>query len=122
MLFNTLELNAWIIKIERYLWELPNVFCFAVLMFYSVHLTAVQCLYKPTFSLSLSLDSTMSRPAGGGVNDVNRFLYTEAVPASPNSMFSAASQADWAAKRLVWVPSEKQGFEVRWEGLPRRAL
>uniref|UniRef100_A0A669D1K4 Myosin-10 n=1 Tax=Oreochromis niloticus TaxID=8128 RepID=A0A669D1K4_ORENI len=26
-------------------------------------------------------------------------------------MFSAASQADWAAKRLVWVPSEKQGFE-----------
>ncbi|KAG7272402.1 hypothetical protein CRUP_035597 [Coryphaenoides rupestris] len=27
------------------------------------------------------------------------------------SVFSAASQADWAAKRLVWVPSEKHGFE-----------
>uniref|UniRef100_A0A3P8YCK6 Myosin, heavy chain 14, non-muscle n=1 Tax=Esox lucius TaxID=8010 RepID=A0A3P8YCK6_ESOLU len=26
-------------------------------------------------------------------------------------VFSASSQADWAAKRLVWVPSEKQGFE-----------
>uniref|UniRef100_A0A8C1VRD3 Myosin, heavy chain 14, non-muscle n=1 Tax=Cyprinus carpio TaxID=7962 RepID=A0A8C1VRD3_CYPCA len=25
--------------------------------------------------------------------------------------FSASSQADWAAKRLVWVPSEKHGFE-----------
>uniref|UniRef100_A0A8C2L5N6 Myosin, heavy chain 14, non-muscle n=1 Tax=Cyprinus carpio TaxID=7962 RepID=A0A8C2L5N6_CYPCA len=26
-------------------------------------------------------------------------------------LFSASSQADWAAKRLVWVPSEKHGFE-----------
>uniref|UniRef100_A0A8C1PWZ6 Myosin, heavy chain 14, non-muscle n=1 Tax=Cyprinus carpio TaxID=7962 RepID=A0A8C1PWZ6_CYPCA len=28
-----------------------------------------------------------------------------------NDVFSASSQADWAAKRLVWVPSEKHGFE-----------
>uniref|UniRef100_A0A665VDR7 Myosin, heavy chain 14, non-muscle n=1 Tax=Echeneis naucrates TaxID=173247 RepID=A0A665VDR7_ECHNA len=57
--------------------------------------------------------STMSRPTGGGVNDVTRFLSSGAAPGSPtsNSMFSAASQADWAAKRLVWVPSEKHGFE-----------
>ncbi|XP_061105897.1 myosin-10 [Conger conger] len=54
----------------------------------------------------------MSRPAGGGVNDVNRFLYTGVGPASPNAVFTAASQADWAAKRLVWVPSEKHGFEA----------
>ncbi|XP_071326952.1 myosin-10 isoform X6 [Trachinotus anak] len=55
----------------------------------------------------------MSRPTGGGVNDVTRFLASGAAPGSPtsNSMFSAASQADWAAKRLVWVPSEKHGFE-----------
>uniref|UniRef100_A0A665VCY6 Myosin, heavy chain 14, non-muscle n=1 Tax=Echeneis naucrates TaxID=173247 RepID=A0A665VCY6_ECHNA len=55
----------------------------------------------------------MSRPTGGGVNDVTRFLSSGAAPGSPtsNSMFSAASQADWAAKRLVWVPSEKHGFE-----------
>ncbi|KAM9723303.1 uncharacterized protein myh14 isoform 5-T5 [Menidia menidia] len=56
----------------------------------------------------------MSRPTGGGVNDVTRFLSTGAGPGSPNSSsstFSAASQADWAAKRLVWVPSEKHGFE-----------
>uniref|UniRef100_A0A673HRL8 Myosin-10-like n=1 Tax=Sinocyclocheilus rhinocerous TaxID=307959 RepID=A0A673HRL8_9TELE len=26
-------------------------------------------------------------------------------------VFSASSQADWAAKRLIWVPSEKHGFE-----------
>uniref|UniRef100_A0A087XQZ1 Myosin, heavy chain 14, non-muscle n=1 Tax=Poecilia formosa TaxID=48698 RepID=A0A087XQZ1_POEFO len=32
-------------------------------------------------------------------------------PTANSSMFSAASQADWAAKRLVWVPSEKHGFE-----------
>ncbi|XP_040900476.1 myosin-10 isoform X2 [Toxotes jaculatrix] len=55
----------------------------------------------------------MSRPTGGGANDVTRFLSSGAAPGSPtsNSMFSAASQADWAAKRLVWVPSEKHGFE-----------
>ncbi|XP_077065198.1 uncharacterized protein myh14 isoform X8 [Siphateles boraxobius] len=53
----------------------------------------------------------MSRPAGGSVNDVTRFLSTGAGPGSPTSKFSASSQADWAAKRLVWVPSEKHGFE-----------
>ncbi|XP_049903778.1 myosin-10 isoform X2 [Epinephelus moara] len=55
----------------------------------------------------------MSKPTGGGVNDVTRFLSSGAAPGSPtaNPMFSAASQADWAAKRLVWVPSEKHGFE-----------
>ncbi|XP_052475312.1 myosin-10-like isoform X2 [Carassius gibelio] len=53
----------------------------------------------------------MSRPAGGNVNDVTRFLSTGAGPGSPTSGFSASSQADWAAKRLVWVPSEKHGFE-----------
>ncbi|XP_051721635.1 myosin-10 isoform X7 [Ctenopharyngodon idella] len=53
----------------------------------------------------------MSRPAGGSANDVTRFLATGAGPGSPTSKFSASSQADWAAKRLVWVPSEKHGFE-----------
>ncbi|XP_037641027.1 myosin-10 isoform X4 [Sebastes umbrosus] len=59
----------------------------------------------------------MSKPTGGGsgVNDITRILTSGAVtPGSPTSnspVFSAASQADWAAKRLVWVPSEKHGFE-----------
>ncbi|XP_063055270.1 myosin-10 isoform X2 [Engraulis encrasicolus] len=55
----------------------------------------------------------MSRSSGGGVNnDVTRFLSVGTTsPQSPKSMFSASSQADWAAKRLVWVPSEKHGFE-----------
>ncbi|CAL8290473.1 unnamed protein product [Merluccius merluccius] len=57
----------------------------------------------------------MSKPTGGGVNDVTRFLTLGVMPGSPTSnstsAFSAASQADWAAKRLVWVPSEKHGFE-----------
>uniref|UniRef100_H3CRL6 Myosin, heavy chain 14, non-muscle n=1 Tax=Tetraodon nigroviridis TaxID=99883 RepID=H3CRL6_TETNG len=53
------------------------------------------------------------KASGGGANDVTRFLYSGTRPGSPNSnsSFSAASQADWAAKRLVWVPSEKHGFE-----------
>ncbi|KAM9310763.1 LOW QUALITY PROTEIN: uncharacterized protein myh14 [Pholidichthys leucotaenia] len=56
----------------------------------------------------------MSKRLPGGVNDVTRFLSSGTGPGSPTSnasVFSAASQADWAAKRLVWVPSEKQGFE-----------
>lgn len=65
-------------------------------------------------SFSLSASRTMSRATGGGANDVTRFLSSGAGPGSPtsNAAFSAASQADWAAKRLVWVPSEKHGFEV----------
>ncbi|XP_056141976.1 myosin-10 [Lampris incognitus] len=57
----------------------------------------------------------MSRSTGSGANDVTRFLSSGVGPGSPTSnstsVFSAASQADWAAKRLVWVPSEKHGFE-----------
>ncbi|XP_054477243.1 myosin-10 [Anoplopoma fimbria] len=56
----------------------------------------------------------MSKPTGGGVNDVTHFLASGSMPpGSPtsNPTFTAASQADWAAKRLVWVPSEKHGFE-----------
>ncbi|XP_043971901.1 myosin-10 isoform X4 [Gambusia affinis] len=56
----------------------------------------------------------MSRPTGGVANDVTRFLSSGVGTSSPSAtspMFSAASQADWAAKRLVWVPSEKHGFE-----------
>ncbi|XP_031431549.1 myosin-10 isoform X3 [Clupea harengus] len=54
----------------------------------------------------------MSRSSGGGANDVKRFLSTGTVPpASAAPIISASSQADWAAKRLVWVPSEKHGFE-----------
>ncbi|XP_059920731.1 myosin-10 [Gadus macrocephalus] len=62
-----------------------------------------------------SASSTMSKPTGGGVNDVTRFLTLGVMPgsptANPTASFSSASQADWAAKRLVWVPSEKHGFE-----------
>uniref|UniRef100_A0A4W4H0V1 Myosin, heavy chain 14, non-muscle n=1 Tax=Electrophorus electricus TaxID=8005 RepID=A0A4W4H0V1_ELEEL len=53
----------------------------------------------------------MSKAVSGGANDVTRFLSMEAGPSSPTAVFSASSQADWAAKRLVWVPSEKHGFE-----------
>lgn len=54
-----------------------------------------------------------AKTAGVATNDVTHFLSMGAGPASPTSVFSASSQADWAAKRLVWVPSEKHGFEVR---------
>lgn len=82
----------------------------------------VPLFFDRRFSSS-SASSTMSRPTGGGANDITRFLTSGAGPGpgSPNSnsnspiVISASSQADWAAKRLVWVPSEKHGFEVsRW--------
>lgn len=65
----------------------------------------------------------MSKASGGGANDVTRFLYSGTRPGSPNSnsSFSAASQADWAAKRLVWVPSEKHGFEVSQRGATQQS-
>ncbi|XP_077433100.1 uncharacterized protein myh14 isoform X7 [Vanacampus margaritifer] len=56
----------------------------------------------------------MARPLGVGANDATRFLTSGVVLVSPTSktpVFTAASQADWAAKRLVWVPSDKHGFE-----------
>ncbi|XP_041087835.1 myosin-10-like isoform X3 [Polyodon spathula] len=52
----------------------------------------------------------MARPVGGSVSDAERYLYTGSSGSSQGS--SASSQADWAARRLVWVPSEKQGFEA----------
>ncbi|XP_077453911.1 uncharacterized protein myh14 isoform X2 [Stigmatopora argus] len=51
----------------------------------------------------------------GGVNEATRFLKSGVAPSTPApnaSKLSAAGQADWAAKRLVWVPSEKHGFEA----------
>uniref|UniRef100_A0A671NXT0 Myosin-10-like n=1 Tax=Sinocyclocheilus anshuiensis TaxID=1608454 RepID=A0A671NXT0_9TELE len=45
----------------------------------------------------------------GGIKLVNPERYWSVVRKS--RVFSASSQADWAAKRLVWVPSEKHGFE-----------
>lgn len=85
-----------------------------------VSLTHFSFSFLVLFSLSLhSANRTMSiRSTGGGVNDVTRFLSTGGGLGSPTSNptpFSAASQADWAAKRLVWVPSEKHGFEVSWQ-------
>uniref|UniRef100_A0A3B3SL12 Myosin, heavy chain 14, non-muscle n=1 Tax=Paramormyrops kingsleyae TaxID=1676925 RepID=A0A3B3SL12_9TELE len=65
------------------------------------------------FLLVSTRSCTMSaKTAGVATNDVTHFLSMGAGPASPTSVFSASSQADWAAKRLVWVPSEKHGFEA----------
>lgn len=74
--------------------------------------TLPQNQHPPTLSFS-NRDIAMAKSAAGSVNDVTRFLSMEAGPSSPTTVFSASSQADWAAKRLVWVPSEKHGFEVR---------
>ncbi|KAF3839691.1 hypothetical protein F7725_018408 [Dissostichus mawsoni] len=68
--------------------------------------------FKPTRRAS----RTMSKPTGGGVNDVTRLLTSGVTaPGSPKTTISAASQADWA-KRLVWVPiREERGDEVEVE-------
>uniref|UniRef100_A0A8C5F122 Myosin heavy chain 11 n=1 Tax=Gopherus evgoodei TaxID=1825980 RepID=A0A8C5F122_9SAUR len=41
------------------------------------------------------------------LSDDEKFLFVD-----KNILNSPLAQADWTAKRLVWVPSEKQGFEA----------
>ncbi|XP_063292215.1 myosin-10-like [Pelobates fuscus] len=40
-------------------------------------------------------------------DDAERYLFVDR-----NPMSSTATQADWTSKKLVWVPSEKHGFET----------
>ncbi|KAM5132586.1 myosin-10-like [Mantella aurantiaca] len=42
-----------------------------------------------------------------GRDDAERYLFVDR-----NPMSMTATQADWTAKKLVWVPSEKHGFEA----------
>lgn len=41
------------------------------------------------------------------MTDADKFLYGDR-----SSMNNPLAQADWATKKLVWVPSEKLGFEA----------
>ncbi|CAM9308132.1 myosin-10-like isoform X2 [Lampetra fluviatilis] len=43
----------------------------------------------------------------GASSDADKYLYVER-----NTYSIPAAQADWSARRLVWVPSEKHGFEA----------
>ncbi|OBS72244.1 hypothetical protein A6R68_13175, partial [Neotoma lepida] len=49
--------------------------------------------------------STMAQK--GQLSDDEKFLFVD-----KNFINSPMAQADWVAKKLVWVPSEKQGFEA----------
>lgn len=61
--------------------------------------------------LTLSPSSTGDRPGTmaqkGQLSDDEKFLFVD-----KNFINSPVAQADWAAKKLVWIPSEKQGFEA----------
>ncbi|KAH0626441.1 hypothetical protein JD844_001419 [Phrynosoma platyrhinos] len=46
-------------------------------------------------------------PAQRGDASAERYLFVDR-----NQVGNPASQADWTAKRLVWVPSERHGFEA----------
>ncbi|KAF7238787.1 Myosin-10 [Varanus komodoensis] len=46
-------------------------------------------------------------PAPRGDASAERYLFVDR-----NQVGNPASQADWTAKRLVWVPSERHGFEA----------
>ncbi|MEQ2166635.1 hypothetical protein GOODEAATRI_030356 [Goodea atripinnis] len=41
------------------------------------------------------------------MTDADKFLYGDR-----SGINDPLAQADWASKKLVWVPSEKQGFEA----------
>ncbi|KAK6476131.1 myosin-11-like isoform X2 [Huso huso] len=49
----------------------------------------------------------MAKKADGALSEDEKFLFLD-----KNFINSPLAQADWAAKKLVWVPSEKQGFEA----------
>ncbi len=55
--------------------------------------------HKLSFFLSLSETATMS--------GADKFLYVDR-----NMVNNPLAQADWATKKLVWVPSERLGFEA----------
>ncbi|KAI4888399.1 hypothetical protein NFI96_018868, partial [Prochilodus magdalenae] len=46
-------------------------------------------------------------PAGPIMSDAEKFLYGDR-----SAITDPLAQADWASKKLVWVPSEKLGFEA----------
>lgn len=46
-------------------------------------------------------------PVPRGDGSAERYLFVDR-----NQVGNPASQADWTAKRLVWVPSERHGFEA----------
>ncbi|KAG7269945.1 hypothetical protein CRUP_005562 [Coryphaenoides rupestris] len=43
----------------------------------------------------------------GGAEDPERYLFVDRAV-----VYNPAAQADWTAKKLVWVPSERHGFEA----------
>ncbi|MGH0130135.1 UNVERIFIED_CONTAM: hypothetical protein FKN15_041186 [Acipenser sinensis] len=49
----------------------------------------------------------MAKKAGSTLSEDEKFLFLD-----KNFINNPVAQADWAAKKLVWVPSEKQGFEA----------
>ncbi|XP_041134058.1 myosin-11-like isoform X3 [Polyodon spathula] len=49
----------------------------------------------------------MAKKAGSTLSEDEKFLFLD-----KNFINSPVVQADWAAKKLVWVPSEKHGFEA----------
>lgn len=58
---------------------------------------------EPQIHSAASSDtSNMADPAG----DDDKYLFLE-----NDFRNSGVAQADWAAKKMVWVPSEREGFE-----------
>lgn len=51
-------------------------------------------------------DDPASADMGDPAADDNKYLYLQ-----NDFRNSGVAQADWAAKKMVWVPSEREGFE-----------
>lgn len=63
--------------------------CHSVLIFVKILLFCLFCFLKATMT------------------DADKFLYGDR-----SALTDPLAQADWATKKLVWVPSEKMGFEA----------
>uniref|UniRef100_A0A8C1VGU5 Myosin, heavy chain 10, non-muscle n=1 Tax=Cyprinus carpio TaxID=7962 RepID=A0A8C1VGU5_CYPCA len=55
--------------------------------------------------ITVSLSPVMAQRSGQ--EDPERYLFVDRA-----MVYNPASQADWTAKKLVWVPSERHGFEA----------
>ncbi|XP_051789956.1 myosin-11 isoform X3 [Erpetoichthys calabaricus] len=54
-----------------------------------------------------SPELTMAKTTGSALSEDEKFLFLD-----KNVLNNPLAQADWSAKKLVWIPSEKHGFEA----------
>ncbi|XP_042369543.1 myosin-11-like, partial [Plectropomus leopardus] len=61
----------------------------------------------PAAACAPQIDSTTNSDTSNMADDDSKFLFLD-----NDFRNSGVAQADWAAKKMVWIPSEREGFEA----------